>query len=191
MEQMEEMEEMEQTEDVIQKEKAKKVRDRVGELTDLSLCPECTAHLDCFANMEGWCTGLRRVGDAEACSFYKNAEENLAEARRCYQRLRDEGRSDLIAKYVKTLSTMGMLDDEIEAAEKYGEEFDSFRESNYQEQLTRVLEDDGFDDDLLDEDSADADDADEDGTDDSEDDSEEDEDAWDTGWRDPRDDGRP
>ena len=182
---MEEIEQMDQMEDVSQKEKVKKVRDKVGELTDLSLCPECPAHMDCFANMEWRCTALRQVHDAATCPFYKTAEKNLSEAMQCYQRLKEEGRSDLIARYVKTLSAMGVLDDEIEAAERYGEEFDSFRERDYQEQLTRALENDGFDDDLLDADEGNG--ADDDNTDD--DDSEEDEDAWDTGWDDPRDDG--
>lgn len=179
---------MDQMEDVTLKEN--KVRDKVGELTNLSLCSECPAHPDCFANMEGRCTALRQVDDAEACPFYKTADKNLSEAKRCYQRLKEEGRSDLIARYVKTLSAMGVLDDEIEAAERYGEEFDSFRESDYQEQLTRALEGEGFDDDLLDEDLLDADEGDDAVGDNTEDDdSEEDEDAWDTGWDDPRNDG--
>ena len=104
------------------------IRDRVGERTDLSLCPSCASHPDCFANIDGRCTALSKVDESAPCSFYKSAEENTAEAKRCYQRLKDTGRSDLISKYIKPLSAMGMLDDEIEAAEQYGEQFDTFRE---------------------------------------------------------------
>ena len=174
--------------------KAVIVVDKVGEETDLSLCPLCASHPDCFANINGRCTALSRVDESVACAFYKNAEENTAQAKRCYQHLKDAERSDLISKYIKPLSAMGMLDDEIEAAEQYGEQFDTFRESNYQEQLNRALEDDGLDDDLLD----DADDPDEEADEEEEteddadfciDDEEEDEDAWKPGWTDPGDDG--
>lgn len=181
------------------KENPGMIRDRVGEVTDLSLCPECAAHPDCFANIEGRCTALKKVEDDILCPFYKNAEANIAEAKRCYQRLKESGRSDLISRYIKPLSAMGMLDDEIESAAQYGEEFDAFRESNYQEQLARALEEDGLDDDLLDgADDADVDgydtddDADGDADDGVEDETEgeEDEDAWEPGWTDPGDDGR-
>ena len=181
-------------EELNQKENPGMIRDRVGELTDLSECPVCTEHPDCFANIEGRCTALKKVEDGVPCPFYKNAEANMAEARRSYQRLKENGRSDLISRYIKPLSAMGLLDDEIEAAAQYGEEFDAFRESNYQEQLARALEDDGLDDDLLD----DADDPDEEADEAEEteddvdfgiDDEEEDEDAWEPGWSDPGDDG--
>lgn len=163
------------------KEEPVMIRDRVGETTDLNACPFCTSHTDCFANIEGHCTALRKTDETTECPFYRNAEENIAEAKRCYQWLKDKGRSDLISMYIKPLSAMGMLDDEIEAAAEYGEEFENFRERNYQEQLAKMLEDDGFDDDLLD----DSDDAD----DDAPDEGEEDMDAWETGQRDAWDDG--
>lgn len=176
----------EQMEELNQKENPGMIRDRVGELTDLSECPVCAEHPDCFANIEGCCTALKKVDDGSPCPFYKNAEANMADARRSYQRLKENGRSDLISRYIKPLSAMGLLDDEIEAAAQYGEEFDAFRESNYQEQLNRALEDDGLDDDLLD----DAEDSDEETDDiDDIDDEEEDEDAWEPGWTDPGDDG--
>ena len=163
------------------------IYDRVGEKTDLSLCPECAAHPDCFANINGRCTGLRRVDEAETCGFFKTEAQYMAEAKRCYQRLKDEGRSDLIAKYIKPLSALGLLDDEIEAAEKYGEQFDAFRESNYQEQFNKTMEG-GTEDDLLDDADPSEDDV-EDDTDDEEEeedteDTEEDEYAGDDSWDD-------
>ena len=158
------------------------IRDRVGEKTDLSLCPPCASHPDCFANINGRCTALSKVDDAHPCSFYKSAEANTAEAKRCYQRLKDNGRSDLISKYIKPLSAMGMLDDEIEAAEQYGEQFDTFREDNYREQLEKAMEGGGLDDDLLDEAvEAEDDDIDDDADEDDEEDTDAGDDSWDDG----------
>ncbi len=115
------------------------VRDQVGEKTDLSLCPECPMHADCFASMDGKCTALKTVNTAEPCVFYKSTEENLSQARRCYQRLKDTGRTDLINKYIKALSAMGLLDDEIREAERYGDELDAFQESNYQALMDEAI----------------------------------------------------
>lgn len=160
------------------------IYDRVGERTDLSLCPECAAHPDCFANIKGRCTALRSVDGAESCGFFKTEAQYMAEAKRCYQRLKDEGRSDLITRYIKPLSALGLLDDEIEAAEQYGEQFDAFRESNYQEQVDKALEG-GMDYDLLD-DAADTDEADDEDEEpeENEEDTEEDEYAGDDSWDD-------
>ena len=145
------------------------VVDRVGEKTDLSLCPACPvygAQPDCFACIDGRCTALKETDETGICSFYRSTEDNMAVVRKCYRRLRDMGRSDLIDKYVKPLTALGLLDDEIKAAEQYGEEFDTFRESNYREQLDKAI-DGGLDDDLLDDSDADADDADADDADDA------------------------
>lgn len=161
------------------------IRDRGGERTDLFLCPICASHPDCFANIKERCTALSVVDESMPCPFYKSAEKNMAQAKQCYQHLKDTGRSDLISKYIKPLSAMGMLDDEIAAAESYGEQFDSFREGNYQEQLQKAMESGGIDDDLLDdmdEDDAEADEGDEDA--DEEADDEEDADARDDSWDD-------
>jgi len=157
------------------------IYDRVGERTDLSLCPECAAHPDCFANIDGWCTALRRVDMAESCGFFKTEAQSMVEAKQCYQRLKDNGRADLIARYIKPLSALGLLDDEIEAAEQYGEQFDAFQESNYQEQLDKAIEG-GMDDDLLEED--DADNTDEEEAEEDSEDEEEDEYAGDDSWDD-------
>ena len=158
------------------------IRDRVGERTDLSLCPPCASHPDCFANIDGRCTALSKVDESIPCIFYKSAEANTAEAKRCYQRLKDTGRSDLISKYIKPLSAMGMLDDEIEAAEQYGEQFDTFREDNYRVQLEKATEGGGLDDDLLDEAvEAEYDDIDDDADEDDEEDTDAGDDSWDDG----------
>ena len=127
------------------------VRDKVGEKTDLSLCPVCpyvASKPDCFANIEGHCTALKVTEDSDTCSFYKSEEQVVVDAKRSYQRLKEMGRSGLINKYIKSLSAMGVLDDDIEMAEQYGEQFESFREQNYQEQLEKAVEN-SLDDDLL------------------------------------------
>ena len=153
------------------------VRDRVGEKTDLSLCPICpytVSQPDCFANIDGHCTALKKAEDSDACSFYKSEAQAMADAKRSYQRLKEMGRSDLINKYIKSLTALGLLDDDIETAEQYGEQFDRFREKNYQEQLEKAVEND-LDEDLLEDDE----------TEDAEDtEDEEDEDAGDDPWDD-------
>ena len=158
------------------------ILDRVGEKTDLSLCPVCTEHPDCHACMDGRCTALKVVDETASCCFYKSFEQSMTEMWRGYQRLKEEGRSDLITKYIKPLSALGLLDDEIKTAEQYGEQFEHFRESNYQEQLEKFLNPE-MDDDLLEEANfieTEVDDVDE------EEEDEEDEyagvDSWDDGW---------
>ena len=125
------------------------VQDRVGESTDLSVCPICEKHTDCFANMGGRCTALKKVRDTTDCPFYKSAEANNAECRHCFQRLKEKGRYDLISKYIVTLSALGLLDDEFEMAEQCSEELELFRERNYSEQLDAMKDEAGLDYDLL------------------------------------------
>ena len=125
------------------------VQDRVGETTDLSVCPICEKHTDCFANMGGRCTALKKVRDTADCPFYKNADANNAECRHCFQRLKEKGRYDLISKYIVTLSALGLLDDEFEMAEQCSEELELFRERNYREQLDAMKDEAGLDYDLL------------------------------------------
>lgn len=115
--------------------------DKVGEEIDLSLCPICAGHLDCHANIGGHCTALNTVNENEPCVFYKSTEANLAEVRRCYQRLKIKGRRDLIDRYIRQMTAMGLLDDDIKAEEKFADILDSFRSSNYQEQLDGAFRD--------------------------------------------------
>ena len=121
-----------------------KITDRVGEHVDPETLPVCNAHTDCFAWMEGRCTALNAKADTGNCGFFKTTEEAMAGCRKCYQRLRDQDRTDLITQYIKPLTALGLLDEEIAAAERYGEQFDSFEESNYLEQLEKAM---GADDD--------------------------------------------
>lgn len=140
------------------------VRDKVGEKTDLSLCPICpyaASQPDCFANIEGHCTALKVTEDSDTCSFYKSEEQAMADAKRNYQRLKEMGRSDLISKYIKALTALGLLDDDIEMAEQYGERFESFREQNYQEQLEKAVDNELDDDLLTDDENEDSEDEDE------------------------------
>lgn len=160
------------------------VKDRVGEKTDLFLCPECPCAMiltDCFANINGRCTALKETEGSIPCVFYKSTEAFFSDAKRSYQRLKEKGRTDLIGKYIKTLSVMGMLDDEIEAAESCGEQFELFKERDYQDQLVKAMDTDTFDDDLLsDTDSVESDEAYKE--DDTEDTDGEKIDYWDGGW---------
>ena len=110
-----------------------------------------------------------------------DTEAFFSDAKRSYQRLKEKGRTDLIGKYIKTLSAMGMLDDEIEAAESCGEQFELFKERDYQDQLVKAMDTDTFDDDLLsDTDSVESDEAYKE--DDTEDTDGEKIDYWDGGW---------
>lgn len=116
-----------------------KITDRVGERVDPETLPVCNAHPDCFAWMDGRCTALNARADTDNCGFYKTCDDAMAECRRCYQRLKDQDRTDLIVKYINPLTALGLLDDEIEAAERYGAQFDRFEEANYLEQLEEAM----------------------------------------------------
>ena len=91
------------------------ITDRVGERVDPETLPVCEEHADCFAWMEGRCTALNTKVDPSACGFFKTTEQALSECRRCYRRLKEQERSDLITRYIKALTALGMLDEEIEA----------------------------------------------------------------------------
>ena len=119
--------------------KKHKITDWVGERLDPETLPVCNAHPGCFACVEGRCTALNKRATPDDCGFYKARAEAMAECRRCYERLKDQCRSDLISKYIKQLTAMGLLDEEIEAAERYGEELGHYEESNYQEQLEKAI----------------------------------------------------
>ena len=116
-----------------------KITDRVGERVDPEMLPVCNAHTDCFAWKEGRCTALNAKADTDNCGFYKTEAEAMAECRKCYQRLKEQDRTDLIVQYIKPLTALGLLDEEIEAAEKYGEQFDRFEEADYQAQLEKAM----------------------------------------------------
>lgn len=116
-----------------------KITDRVGERVDPETLPACKDHSDCFAWMDGRCTALNARADTDNCGFFKTNEEAMSECRKCYQRLREQDRTDLIIQYIKPLTALGLLDEEIEAAQRYGEQFDSFEKSNYLEQLEKAM----------------------------------------------------
>ena len=124
-----------------------KLMDWAGESVDRDSCPPCTKHPDCFACVEGYCTTLRipdgRVSKKKKsanseCSFYKPIQQVKESGARCYQRLKELGRRDLIDKYADTLIVTGAMDDEIQEANLQAEEFDQFREVNFNEQMEKV-----------------------------------------------------
>ena len=115
------------------------ITDRVGERVDPETLPVCEEHADCFAWMEGRCTALNAKADPFACGFFKTTEQALSECRRCYRRLKEQERSDLITRYIKALTALGMLDEEIKAEELNREQLDAFEKTNYQEQMESMI----------------------------------------------------
>jgi len=115
------------------------ITDRIGERVDSETLPVCEEHADCFAWMEGRCTALNAKADTSACGFFKTSEQALSECRRCYQRLKEQERSDLITRYIKALTALGMLDEEIEAEGLNRQQLDAFEKTNYQEQLESMI----------------------------------------------------
>ena len=105
--------------------------DRIGEEVNLGKCPECIAHPDCFAWMEGRCTALKESG-GEGCVFYCLADTAIEEARQGFRKLMQMHRTDLIEKYFKALSALGFLDEEIDAVcrmtDQLADEFQEERE---------------------------------------------------------------
>ena len=69
---------------------------------------------DCFAWMDGRCTALKESG-GRGCVLYCPAEKAIAEVRVCFRKLMEQHRTDLIQKYFKSLSALGLLDEEIDA----------------------------------------------------------------------------
>ena len=109
-------------------------KDRVGESVDLKKCPECAEHPDCFACMEGKCTALRESG-GQGCVFYKSSDAELARCKESYRRLKEKGKNSLICKYIKPLSELGALDDEINEEDRISRRIEEFKAADYEKQL--------------------------------------------------------
>ena len=124
-----------------------KLMDWAGESVDRDSCPPCTKHPDCFACVEGYCTALRipdgrvpkkKKTTNDDCGFYKPVQQVKNTGIRGYQRLKEIGRRDLIDKYADTLIVTGAMDEEIQEANLQAEEFDQFREVNFNEQMEKA-----------------------------------------------------
>ena len=89
-------------------------RDRIGEDTDPADCALCHA-VSCFSCVHGYCTALEKV-TVGGCMFYKDADENARQIRRCFYRLIRHERFDLLRKYVDTMAALGLMDSELESA---------------------------------------------------------------------------
>lgn len=92
-----------------------------------------------YVEDEGRCTALNAKADPSACGFFKTTELALSECRRCYRRLKEQERSNLITRYIKALTALSMLDEEIDAEEHNREQLDAFEKTNYQEQLESMI----------------------------------------------------
>lgn len=117
------------------------VRDRIGELVDLNKCPVCTAHTDCFGNINGKCTALNDSGvcNGQGCVFYKNRNQALAENKTAFKKLVQTRRYDLINKYGKQLAALGAMDDEAMNISIDGiEDLEVFAEADYQQQMEEL-----------------------------------------------------
>jgi hypothetical protein len=97
--------------------------------------------------VEGYCTALRipdgrvskkKKSASSECPFYKPIQRVKESGAHCYQRLKELGRRDLIDKYADTLIVTGAMDDEIQEANLQAEEFDQFRENNFNEQMEKA-----------------------------------------------------
>ena len=99
--------------------------DRVGEETNLEECSLCFA-ASCFACVSEHCTALKKLA-VGGCVFYKDAKEDLREIRKCFYRLIQNERFDLLMKYADTLAALGLMDHEIAMAEKEHERLDKHR----------------------------------------------------------------
>lgn len=111
--------------------------DRLGEAVDLEKCPLCTAHPDCFSNIEGYCTALKEC-EGDACVFYKKTEVAIEQCKAAYRKLKEEGRTDLILKYQKTLTALGAFDDEIDVSDTIVAEMKAYEERNYKKQFEEL-----------------------------------------------------
>lgn len=129
--------------DMVDKVDKDMVRDRIGELVDLNKCPVCTAHTDCFGNINGKCTALNDSGicNGQGCVFFKNHDQALVENKAAFKKLVQTRRYDLINKYGKQLAALGAMDDEAMNVSIDGiENLEAFAEADYQEQLERLEE---------------------------------------------------
>ena len=104
--------------------------DKIGEAVCLEDCPDCHAHPECFACMEGRCTALK-VNPGMGCPFYKASKQAEAEIKRCFMLLKERGRLDLIEKYFKGLSALGAMDEELAEGESVIEELRAFEKADY------------------------------------------------------------
>ena len=97
--------------------------DVIGEPVDLDRCPDCHDYPDCFSCMDGKCTALKESG-GRSCVFYCPRERAIEFTKDSYQRLKEQGRIDLIMKYIKVFSLLGALDEEISDFDRTADELD-------------------------------------------------------------------
>ena len=103
--------------------------DRVGEETDLANCSVCHA-ISCFSSVQDHCTALEKAADG-GCVFYKDAEDNRREIRRCFYRLIRHERFDLLEKYADTLAALGFMDEEMADAARQHDDLEKYRTTHY------------------------------------------------------------
>lgn len=100
-------------------------KDRVGEDTVSSDCDICHA-VSCFSCVHGYCTALEKITSG-GCVFYKDAEENRRQILKCFYRIINRGRFDLIRKYADTMAAIGLMDKEFESAAQQQDILEHYR----------------------------------------------------------------
>ena len=108
--------------------KQRYIIDQVGEETDLEKCALCYA-ASCFACVSDHCTALKKLTD-NGCVFFKDSAENYKEIRRCFYRLIQNERFDLLLKYADTLAALGLMEYETALADGMREELEKHRASH-------------------------------------------------------------
>ena len=120
----------------------KYILDRIGERALQEDCPICHA-LACFSCAQEHCTALEQAESA-GCMFYKDAEGNQREIRRCFYRLIWHERFDLLEKYADTLAALGLMDEEKTEADRQHKILE-----NYRAQRLKRLRETGWKDTLV------------------------------------------
>ena len=75
--------------------------------------------------MQDHCTALEKAADG-GCVFYKDAENNRREIRRCFYRLIRHERFDLLGKYADTLAALGFMDEEMADAARQHDDLEKY-----------------------------------------------------------------
>lgn len=114
-----------------------KPKDKLGEPVELDKCPECLEHPDCFSWFDGRCTALKET-NPEGCVFYCPEKKAISEAKAAYRKLRESGRFDLIEKYIKPLTAIGALDDEMDEFEREADELENFMNADFEAQVEQL-----------------------------------------------------
>lgn len=89
-------------------------RDRIGETTVSTKCAICQT-VSCFSCDHSYCTAFEKISTG-GCAFYKDADKNRREIRKCFYQLIYHERFDLLRKYVNIIAALGLMEKELKSA---------------------------------------------------------------------------